>query len=275
MIFSNIQNRGGYSVYKHCLVWNGISSKERELSKRDATKLIKAYGAWMLRNCYDWDCKRKTNFWYIIKDNYCWENYGKKTKKYIEKANARFEYKLIDKELLKQQGYAVYEKAYSHYKINDGFHETEEDFVARINNMTPLHQIWGAIDKETGALEAYSICRLNDTICTYESSKANPEFLPKYYIMYGLYDARDRYYLDEKKLEYVVSSARSISEHSNIQSFLVEKLNYRRVYCELKLYYTCWFGLAVKILYPFRNHIPFAKIKNILKFEQINRERDY
>lgn len=270
------QTYNKYSVYKHCLVWNGKPSEELEsLNEKEAQKLLKEYNAWMYRNIYNWDCGRKTNFWYIIKDNYCWENYGKKTKKYIEKANARFQYKLIDKELLKQQGYAVYEKAYSHYKINDGFHETEEDFIARINNMTPFHQIWGAIDKETGALEAYSICRFDDTICTYESSKANPEFLPKYYIMYGLYDARDQYYLYDKKLEYVVSSARSISEHSNIQSFLVEKLNYKRVYCELKLHYTYWFGLAVKILYPFRNHIPFAKIKNILKFEQINREHDY
>lgn len=263
-----------YSIYKHCIVWNGIPSDESKLYKPLVFRLLLRHrGGWMLRNIYNWDCGKETNFWFIIKDRYCRDDYCKKTKKYLAKANERFNYTLISKELLKEQGYDVYQKAYSHYRINDGFHETEDDFISRIDNMTARHQIWGAVDKETGQLEAYSICRLEDTVCTYESSKANPEFLPKYYVMYGLYDARDRYYLNDKHMKYVVSSARSISEHSNIQTFLVEKLNYRRAYCELKLYYTWWFGLAIKIMYPFRNHIPFAKIKNILKFEQINRER--
>lgn len=268
---SNIAN-GGYFQYKHCLVWNGIPSEERELSASAANGMIKSTGAWMLRNIYDWDCSYETNFWFIIRDNYCVDEYGKKTKKYIIKANERFDYRIIEKGVLKEYGYAVYKKAYAHYKINDGFHESEIDFISRIDKMGPEYQIWGAVDKETGKLEAYSICRIIDNVCNYQSSKANPEFLPKYYIMYGLYDARDKYYLTCKNLKYVVSSARSISEHSNIQSFLIEKFKFRRAYCKLKLHYSWWLSIIIKLIYPFRNYIPLVKIKNMCKFEEINRQ---
>lgn len=58
----------------------------------------------MLRNIFNWDCGKETNFWFIIKDRYCRDEYCKKTKKYLVKANERFNYTLISKELLKEQG---------------------------------------------------------------------------------------------------------------------------------------------------------------------------
>ncbi len=54
----------------------------------------------MLRNIFNWDCGKETNFWFIIKDRYCRDEYCKKTKKYLIKANERFNYTLISKELL-------------------------------------------------------------------------------------------------------------------------------------------------------------------------------
>ena len=92
-----------YSVYKHCIVWNGIPSEESALSKRLVYKLLHHYrggGGWMLRNIFNWDCGKETNFWFIIKDRYCRDEYCKKTKKYLIKANERFNYTLISKELL-------------------------------------------------------------------------------------------------------------------------------------------------------------------------------
>ncbi len=41
----------------------------------------------------------------------------------------------------------------------------------------------------------------------------------------------------------------------------------------MKLHYVWWLQALVKLLFPFRNWIPNQKVKNILKFEEINRER--
>ncbi len=57
-----------------------------------------------VKNIFNWDCGKETNFWFIIKDRYCRDEYCKKTKKYLAKANERFNYTLISKELLKEQG---------------------------------------------------------------------------------------------------------------------------------------------------------------------------
>lgn len=226
-----------YSEYKHCLIWNGLPNEEPELPKRYAKILLRLSDAWMIRNCYDWDCNENTNFWFIIKEDYLPEFYSKKTRKYIKKANDRFNFEIIDKELLLIYGYEIYQKAFLNYKVNDQFQLTQEQFVNGIYELDSNHDIWGAIDKETGRLEAFSICRKLGNIVEFETSKANPDFLSKYYILYGLYDARNSFYLEKEKKSFVISSARSITEHSNIQNFMIEKFGFRRAYCRFELFH--------------------------------------
>ena len=81
----------------------------------------------------------------------------------------------------------------------------------------------------------------------------------------------NRYYLNELKLRYVSDGARSITEHSNIQPFLINKFKFRKAYCNLKLYYKWWFGIAVKLIYPFRRFIANGKAKAILNMEAMAR----
>ena len=264
-------NAKKYSIYKHCLVWNGAPNREVKIQADVSKNLIRLSKAWMLRNCYDWDCKEATNYWFIIKNKYAPEDYSKKTRKYIQKANDRFIFKLIGKDMLYEQGYKVYLDAFSKYKVNDGFKESREQFIARINGMNSDFEIWGAIDKETGNLEAYSICKKIDDIVEFESSKANPEFLSKFYVLYGLYDARNYHYLENEKKDFVISSARSITEHSNIQNFMIEKFGFRKAYCKIDLYYVFWLKVCIYILYPFRRLIKYPPLFNLLKFEEINR----
>lgn len=260
-----------YSKYKHCLVWIGNPAEETKLTKNQVYSMLKSKHAIMLRNLYDWDCCEETNFWFIIKESYAEDEYDKKIRKYIQKANNSFVYEKIPKSQLLKDGYNIYLKAYSRYKINDGFKESKEDFCNRIESLDDNYEFWGAISKETGLLEAYSICKLGNGYCEYQSSKANPDFLPKYYIMYGLYDARNKHYLAEGNLNFVISSARSITEHSNIQEFMIDKFKFRKAFCRLRIYYNPLFSIAIKFLYPFRRYITYSPLSNLLKFEEINR----
>lgn len=262
---------GGYSEYKHCLIWRGPSPDEKRLTEAQARQLLYGSNAWMLQNLYDWDCDEETNFWFIIKESYSESDYSKKVRKYIEKANARFEYRLIDKVTYQRFAYDVYDAAFSHYKVNDGYRQTRADFEKSACKIDRDVDIWGAIDRETGRLEAYSICKRKGDIVDFQTSKANPEFLPKYYIMYGLYDARNRYYLGEKRFKIVISSARSITEHSNIQNFLIEKLGFRRAFCHMSIYYKPWLKFIVNCVYPLRKYIKHPKIVYLLRLEEMRR----
>lgn len=262
-----------YENYRHALIWAGALEKEPKLSPTEAKSILRKSKSWMLRNVYDFDCGEETNFWYIIKDSYSESEYSKKIRKYIEKANAKFYIRIISRKRILEQGYEVYLRAHDHYKIDDGFKFSRKNFLDEIFGMDEKeYEFWGCIDKETDILQAYCICHIHDGICWFKYSRANPEFLPKYYPMYGMYDARHKYYLQDIKLKYVLTSARSITGHSNIQNFLIEKFGYRKAYCRLKIFYKPWLKLAVNIAYPFRSLIQFKPIKNLLTFESLNRD---
>ena len=54
-----------------------------------------------------------------------------------------------------------------------------------------------------------------------------------------------------KNFLYVNDGARSISHHTNIQTFLIDKFKFRRAFVKLHIVYRWDIGLAIKILYPF------------------------
>ena len=100
--------------------------------------------------------------------------------------------------------------------------------------------------------------------------------LPEYkhnntYPYYGLFYKMNEYYLGEKKYRYVADGARSITEHSHIQDFLIQNFKFRKAYCQLAVYYKWWMKIAVNMLYPFRKIITLPRIKAILNMEAMQR----
>lgn len=264
--------KNNFENYRHALIWKGAIHKEPQLSEIEARLLINNSSSWMLRNLYDFDCKEETNFWYIIKDSYSESDYNRKVRKYIEKANAKFNIGRIARERMLDQGYDVYDKAHEHYTIDDGFRLNRDGFLQEIQSMSDTeYEFWGCIDRDTDILQAYCVCHIHNGMCWFKYSRANPEFLPKYYPMYGMYDARHKYYLQVRKVKYVLTSARSITEHSNIQSFLIDNFGYRKAYCRLKIYYRPWLKLLVNVAFPFRRFMTYRPIRNLLTFENLNR----
>jgi hypothetical protein len=130
---------------------------------------------------------------------------------------------------------------------------------------------WGCIDKETSKLVAFSINQISDNQCNYQTFKAMPEYLKSSYPYYGLLFEMNNYYLNVLKLNYVNDGSRSITEHSNIQPFLIDKFNFRKAYSKLQIKYKWWLYILINLLYPFRSIITINKIKSILNLEAIKR----
>ena len=72
------------------------------------------------------------------------------------------------------------------------------------------------------------------------------------------------------KLKYIVTSQRSITKHSNIQDFMVQKFNFRRAYCDLQIEYRWWLKFLLSVIFPFKSLIK-GKIGTLLEMERINR----
>ena len=91
------------------------------------------------------------------------------------------------------------------------------------------------------------------------------------YPYYGLIFTMNKHYLEEKKLKYVSDGSRSMTEHSNIQEFLMHNFGFRKAYCKIHIFYKWWFFVVIKSLFPLRNHIKNRNIRAILKMEEHSR----
>lgn len=227
----------------------------------------------MLRNCFDWDCKEETNFWEVICDKYYpIEELPSKTRNQIRRCLRDCEIRIIStKELVDANGYRVYRSAFSRYhdvtiKIIE--REKWENSIKKDHT----HEFWGVFEKETNSLIAWALNSIHDEYVEYNTLKAVPDMMNKHYPYFGLLYEMNRHYLEECGCQYVTDGWRSITEHSGIQPFLEKNFKFRKAYTRIKLYYAGWFGLAVRLLFPFRNSkfLPL-NVRYIMRFEEINR----
>lgn len=260
-----------YHLYKAAWINTRAPHLYSKLTKKECGVLLKK-GGFMIRNTYDFDTNRETSFWYVIKDNFGgMEELSSNTRNQIRRAFKTLDIQMIDKDILLKQGYDVYTAAFEKYKGNSQI-MSRTDYLNMIKQTPSQYEFWACFDKSNGNLIAYSMNEIVDDTCNYLSMKAVPEYLKTHYPYYGLLYAMNQYYLEEKKLMYVSDGARSITEHSNIQSFLISKFKFRNAYCYLQIKYKWWLNILLSMLYPFRNQFNFAPIKAILNMESMHRK---
>lgn len=228
--------------------------------------------AWMLRNVYDFNCNEQTNFWQIIQDTHHEiEELPSKVRNQVRRCLRDCDIKIISKEdMVAFNGYEVYASSFRRYHDVTVSVLTRDKWESDILN-NGESEFWGVFTKETNILIAYASNSVINNIVEYNVLKAIPEMMNKHYPYYGLLFEMGRHYLKENHFTYVNDGFRSVSEHSNIQPFLEKNFLFRKAYCKLSLHYRWWLKLAINVAYPFRNIIPNAAVKNILRFEEINR----
>ena len=261
-----------FCLYRQAWRFDGPPHAEPKLQEQEWNNLLKQ-GGLMVRNTYNFDCQQETCFWYIIKDQYeGLDGLPSRVRNKIRHAFNSFDYRLIPFEMLKEKGYGIIEETYADYAV----HDRKMDQKVFMEYLSQCHEkpfdYWGIFDKETQQMVGFCTVTLWDNSCEYGMTG----ILSKYkrngtYPYYGLYHYLNEYYLDKQGFKYVSDSARTITEHSNIQDFLIENFGFRKAYCQLEVHYCWWMKLAVKMLYPFRKIITLQRIKAILKMEAMQR----
>lgn len=230
-------------------------------------------GGILVRNIYDFDTPKPTSFWYIIKDRFGgMEELAPKTRWMVRRALKTLDIRRLSKEELVVSGaWEVYCKALGHYKVQEGTVQDKDSYERSLLKLGERSECWAAFDREKGRLAAFAVNDVGENSCGYASIKADPDYLKWYYPIYGLIYEMNRYYLGEQKLQYVSDGVRSATEHSNIQPWLEEKFGFRKAFCRLQIRYVWWIGLAVNMLYPFRNMIKNRKMTTLLRMEEMRR----
>ena len=225
----------------------------------------------MVRNTYDFDIKEETDFWYIIKDKFGgFKELSSNERNKLRRSFKSFEYKLVDKELIKEKACPIIKATFKDYKVTDrAMNESVFDEYL-VHCSSNNYDYWGAFNKSTNELVGFCAVHVWENSCEYGIIGFEPEYKHNAtYPYYGFFYKMTEYYLTEKKLKYVVDGTRSVTEHSNIQPFLEQNLKFRKAYCKLKVYYSWWFGIIVRVLFPFRNIIPNRNVRAVLEMHRM------
>lgn len=257
-----------FTLYKHAWLWIGPEYEEPQLSRTECKALLKR-GGWLVRNTYDFDCGEETGFWYVVKDSFGgMEELSSKMRNQLRRSLANYTFRRMTCDELLAMGYEVHRAAAEGYKVKASV-PTEADFRNEIMN-GPENEYWGAFDKADGHLAAFAKNIVYEQMCDYSVMKARPDDLP-HYPYYGLIYTMNEYYLKECGLKYVNDGGRSITGHSNIQPFLMQKFNFRKAYCKINIVYKPWLAVMVKVLFPFRKWVPVASVRSLLNQEEMTR----
>ena len=260
-----------YHLYRKAWRFSGAPHEEAQLKTAEWKDLLKK-GGLLVRNTYDFDCQEETRFWYIVKDHFGdMEALSSRVRNKIRHAQKSFDYRLIDRTLLKEKGYPIIAETYADYAVKDRTID-ESDFKSYLDQYD--FDYWGVFDREQSELVGFSLVRCWDDSCEYDLSGMMPRYKHDgSYPYYGLFHAMNQYYLQERHFKYVSDGTRSITEHSHIHEFLIQNFNFRKAYCHLKVYYCWWMKIAVKVLYPFRKLVPASRVKAILNMESMAKKK--
>lgn len=254
-----------FYLYRHA--WISAPHFNRQLSDAECDELLK-HGGWMVRNTYDFDQKEESDFWYIIKDSFGgMDELSPSVRRSIRKSLKSFNYRLIEKKLIEEQGYSIMKKAFDNYAVQE-ITMNKQVFLDFLDHWDEnSHEFWGIFTKNDDKFVGFSVVRVYDNVCFYDRLVIDPTYKKKF--SYGFYYKRNEYYFVEKGYKFVTDGTRSITEHSNIQTFLVQKFKYRKAYCKLKIRYKWWFGAIVRVLLPFRKLIRNRNVKAVLNMHMM------
>lgn len=195
-----------------------------------------------------------------------------KKRNQVRKSLKTYDFRRVTAEELLAVGLPIFQEACESYKVKAEV-VTDEGFRKRIAECEKggRSEYWCAYRKDTNEAVALAINTLYEDCCEYNTLKCKPSVMHNStYPYYGLIFEMNRYYLDELKLKYVNDGARSITNHSNIQPFLIDTFHFRKAYCRLQIEYKWWLGFLVIILFPFRKIMPL-KVKAVLNMEAMKR----
>lgn len=227
---------------------------------------------WFVRNTYNFDKPEPTSFWYVIKDSFGgMEELSSKKRNQVRKSLRTYDFRVINSQIMSNLGFDIENRARAHYSVKAS-QMSKEEFDSRLERERKEggYEYWGIFIKGTQEMVGFSINRVMYGYCFYEYIRIEPECLGNTYPYYGLFFSMNQYYLDVKKLKFVSDGSRSITEHSNIQPFLIDTFKFRKAYCDLQVEYKWCLSLFVNLLYPFKKYMPI-KVKAVLNLEGMRR----
>jgi hypothetical protein len=230
------------------------------LTKNEAKELLSFFpGALLVRYTEPFNGGSKKFFkWYaVICDEFQHlEDLPSKRRYEIKKGLKNCKVEQIDGKYIARNGYDIFISAFKRYKNTKTPKISEQEFKKRKEILSKFEDIihfWGVFYK--GKLIAYAENYIYDNIeVNYSTIKFHPDFL-KLYPSYALFYTMNKYYLFNRKVEYINDGYRNILHQTNIQEFLIRKFKFKKKPLKLHIYMPSLISFILKIAFPFKGII--------------------
>jgi hypothetical protein len=246
----------------------------------DPEKFPSLAGKYFLRYSYDFDVKEPTEWWCIVKDKEeDLSDYNQKIRYQIRRGLKKFEYRRVDPALIRANAYPVYDLCMREIeKTPLGEEAYQRQLAYEVETGIPVEYI--GIFQE-GALIGYSK--------NFASDKEGRVFCESYYIpreyyrqsvIYGLISWENRFYINERGYEYTMFGTKTLLHPSNIDQFLLGRMELRKAYCKMYVVYDFRTRFLLGVLYPIRRTLEKVEsekllpVKALIEQERIARSFD-
>jgi hypothetical protein len=261
--------------YNHMIQPYGAVSESYNLMPRDRKVLLAKLNGHLVR-WTDGFGENKNPNWYavICSDFRSVDALKSKAKTKINRAIKNCEVRRIGADVLAEDGYPVLIAAFSRYRSAYTPTLSALQYKQRISQALDFADIihhWGVY--YDNKLVGYSINYVfGPTEVNYSTTKFHPDYL-KYRSSDSLFYQMNKYYLQERKCQYVNDGFRAMLHQTSVQDYLKNTFGFREEHTNLYVNYRPLVSTIMTLSYPFRSVIGrrHAKLKALYQLEEIRR----
>ena len=169
-------------------------------------------------------------------------------------------------------GYNVYTSEYKRYE-RKGFGspvKSEAQWAVGMREAAERGQQFWAMTCED-KMVAYAVCQMKEQHVDLVTWKCDYDNYKQFYPSYGLLYAMINHYLSKEDIRFVSDGSRSLTEHSSVQDFLIEKFKFRKAYTKLNAVFRWWLYPILFILAPFEKYIKQNQIRSLVRLYKWSR----
>lgn len=248
-----------------------------------ALKVLRESGRPFVR----WDTQfrkvENSEWWYVLKRGpWAVEDIKDKKKRWmIRQGKERFSVRPLTFDEVLSKCPKVAQLATARYKGETEVetHEILEGRVGAASKIAGVLEYIGCFHED--ALVSFSENYVQDNAVWLANMRHDPAFLNKY-SSYGFLNGILDYYLNEKKMDYVLDGCRSIHHRTHFQDHLIRVFGFTKEYAILNIKYSKKFGTAIRLAYPFKSIVralsskwtnnTLDKVDAVLRQEYIRRD---
>lgn len=242
-----------FIYYKRGLVNDDEYRKRHMLSINEIHSLRNEFpNALYIRNLYDFDCKEETDYYCIVLDRFydIDELPSKSVRKNLKQSLSTYTYRLVSKDEMLNLGYTIECEGSKRIGILPRY--TEDEFKSFVESVYSTGgEFWVGFYTETMEPAMYELVSVKTDYViecserlSYRFTKRNPT--------YGLNWTIAKYYLGERGYRFIEAGDRSLTEHSQVQDFLLNKFCFRKAYCRMQVWIHPFLRILLGMLSPIR-----------------------